>query len=226
MANKKDKKIFFDSSTLISMAISCALPIFEKLKDCFEGDFYITDSVYRETIDRALQSVRFRYEGYRILKLLEKGVLKQYSEKNIRPKVQNEMNLLNRIFYVYNKPLKIVQIGEVSAIVASLYEKNTWLAIDERTARMLIENLDGLKSWLDDKFHTNIKVNNSAASDWKEHSERLPVCIRSAELAVAAWEAGLLENLDQLYGLLWALKFSGCAITESEINNYIKMLRR
>jgi len=226
MANKKDKKIFFDSSTLISMAISCALPIFEKLKDHFDGDFYITDSVYRETIDRALQSVRFRYEGYRILKLLEKGVLKQYSEKNIRPKVQNEMNLLNRIFYVYNKPLKIVQIGEVSAIVASLYEKNTWLAIDERTARMLIENLDGLKSWLDDKFHTNIKVNNSAASDWKEHSERLPVCIRSAELAVAAWEAGLLENLDQLYGLLWALKFSGCAITESEINNYIKMLRR
>jgi hypothetical protein len=212
MANKKDKKIFFDSSTLISMAISCALPIFEKLKDCFEGDFYITDSVYRETIDRALQSVRFRYEGYRILKLLEKGILKQYSEKNIRPKVQNEMNLLNRIFYVYNKPLKIVQIGEVSAIVASLYEKNTWLAIDERTARMLIENLDG--------------VNNSAASDWKEHSERLPVCIRSAELAVAAWEAGLLENLDQLYGLLWALKFSGCAITESEINSYIKMLRR
>ncbi|MGC9058472.1 MAG: hypothetical protein ACP5IJ_01425 [Candidatus Nanoarchaeia archaeon] len=224
--NRNQKKIFFDSSTLISMALSCSLPLFEKLAKHFDGAFYITDSVYRETVERAMQSLKFRYEGYRIKSLIEAGLLKFYSEKNIKSKIQSDLDLLNRLFIIYGKPLNIVQIGEISAIAACAQETNSNLAVDERTARMLIENVDGLVRWLSEKFHARVEVNKNVLSTWQQISSKIPICIRSAELAVAAWEAGMLESLDQLYGLLWALKFSGCAITENEINNYIKLLKR
>ncbi|MEM4714046.1 MAG: hypothetical protein QXQ79_00685, partial [Candidatus Nanoarchaeia archaeon] len=100
------------------------------------------------------------------------------------------------------------------------------LAIDERIARMLVEDINSLTNWLEQKFHAKVGVNKKAQKNWLDFSENLPYCIRSAELAVEAWREGFLQNLDQLYGLLWALKFSGCAITEQEINTYIKLLKK
>jgi hypothetical protein len=58
------------------MAATCSLPLLRKLKQSYDGDFYITNSVYEETIGRASKSLRFRYEGHRLKELLDDGVIK------------------------------------------------------------------------------------------------------------------------------------------------------
>jgi hypothetical protein len=215
--------MFFDSSTLISMAMTCSLPILRKLKQSYDDDFFITDAVYGETIGRAMQSLRFRYEGYRLKELVEDGVIKVYSDKELQGQIKDLMDSINRTYFTNGRPLSIVQLGEMSATAACLKEHANSIAVDERTTRLLIENPASLKPWLETKLHTDITINEENQEKWLSLISKKFIPVRSAELATTAWEKGILgDNSDVLYGLLWALKFAGCAIAENEIDFYMK----
>jgi len=215
--------IFFDSSTLISMAVTCSLPILRKLKQAYDGDFFITDAVYQETVGKAMQSLRFRYEGYRLKELIEDGTIKTYPDAGLQNQIRDLMNSMNRTYLVNGKPLTIVQLGEISTTIACLKEKADLIALDERTTRLLIENPDSLKPWLENKLHTNISINKENEESWRSLISDKFIPMRSTEFAIAAWEKGFFgENHDVLFGLLWALKFAGCAISEEEIDFYMK----
>lgn len=217
--------MFFDSSTLISMAATCSLPLLRKLKQSYDGNFYITESVYQETIGRASKSLRFRYEGHRLKELLDDGVIKLYPDKQLFSQIYELMNSINNTYFIDNRPLTIVQIGEMSTAIASINEKASAYAIDERTARLLVENPDALKPWLEHKLHANITIDANAMKQWSSKLFEKFIPLRSAELAMAAWEKGMLgDDKDVLFGLLWALKFAGCAITEDELNFYMKRI--
>lgn len=217
--------LFFDSSALISMAVTCSLPVLRKLKQFYGSDFYITNSVYEETIGRAMQSLRFRYEGYRLKEFVDEGIIKIYSDKEFSGQISQLMASINSTYFAGGRQINVAQLGEISTAVASIKENADSFVVDERIARLLVENPSALKPWLEHKLHTNISVNKSNAEKWlSELSERF-IPLRSAELAVVAWKKGILgSNKDMLYGLLWALKFAGCAITEDEINLYTKKL--
>lgn len=217
--------IFFDSSTLISMAMTCSLPVLRELKKSYKDNFYITDSVRQETIGRAMQSLRFRYEGHRINELVDTGVLKIYPENRLQQDIQKLLNLINSTYSISGKPLKIVQLGEISALTACLKEKAELIALDERTTRLVIENPEILKSLLENKLHSKVDVDEQNMETWESFVADKTTPMRSTEFAAIAWEKGILgDNKDVLYGLLWALKFAGCAVTEEEINIYTKRL--
>lgn len=214
--------IFFDSSTLISFAVTCSLPMLRKLKGSYEGDFLITTSVYNETIQRALESLRFRYEAYRVLELIEDGVIKKYSDAPLTGQINELMGNMNKTYFANNKPLTIMHLGETSTIAACAKENASTIAVDERTTGLLIENPDSLKPWLEKKFHTNIIINKQNMSAWSYIANKFTP-LRSTEFAFTAWQKGIFgSNKDVLFGLLWALKFAGCAISENEIDYYVK----
>ena len=213
--------IFFDSSTLISLAVTCSLPMLRRLKEYYAGDFLITTSVYNETIQRALESLRFRYEAYRVLELIDDGIIKKYPDAPLMGQINSLMDSINKTYFVDGKPLTIMHLGETSTIAASIKENADTIAVDERTTGLLIENPALLKPWLEKKFHATININNANLSAWA-HIVNKFVPLRSTEFAFAAWQKGVFGNSkDILFGLLWALKFAGCAISEQEINNYI-----
>lgn len=215
--------IFFDSSTLISMASTCSLPVLRKLKQAYAGNFYITESVYEETIGRASRSLRFRYEGHRLKELIDDGVIKIYPDEALSVQINDLMNLINNTYFIEDRPITIVQLGEMSTTVASIKENADTFAVDERTARLLIENPSALKPWLEHKLHSKVFINNKTMEQWSSKISDKFIPLRSAEFALAAWEKGIFgDDKDILFGLLWALKFAGCAITEEEIGFYMK----
>lgn len=217
--------LFFDSSALISMAVTCSLPLLKKLKPLYGGDFYITDSVYSETIGRSMSSLRFRYEGHRLKELIDDSVIKIYPDKELHDDIKWLMDSINSSFTADNKPISIVQLGEISTIAACIKEKGDSVIVDERIARLLVENSAALKPWLEHKLHTNISIDSKAANAWKSYISDKFIPLRSSELAVAGWKKGIFGNdKDILFGLLWALKFAGCAITEDEIDSYVKSI--
>ena len=217
--------LFFDSSALISLAVTCSLPLLRKLKSVYGGNFYITDAVYNETIGRSASSLRFRYEGYRLKELIEDGTLQVYPDESLKDDIKWLMDTINSSFLADGKPVAIVQLGEMSAIIACIKEKGDSVIVDERTARLLVENSDALKPWLEHKLHTEISIDSEPMDEWKAYVSGKFIPLRSTELAVAGWKKGVFgNNKDILFGLLWALKFAGCAIAEDEIESYLKSL--
>lgn len=216
--------IFFDSSTLISLATTCNLHWLQQLKKAYGGEFYITQTVKAETIERGLNSLRFKYEAIRLKSLLESGVLKIYDENSISNEINNLMSLINNTYLIDGRPLNIVQIGEITALAGCLKEKADALAVDERTTRLVVENPAALQELFSKKLHTKVYVSKENLRSWEDLvSEKLTI-IRSAELAMVAWKKNLLfeKSTNALAGILWALKFAGCAISENEIDLYTK----
>ena len=62
------KALVFDSGPIINLALNNMLWILKPLKEKFKGDFYITESVKRECIDRPLTSKKFKYEALETFK--------------------------------------------------------------------------------------------------------------------------------------------------------------
>jgi hypothetical protein len=208
------------------MAMTCSLPLLRKLKSLYNGDFLATSSVYEETVGRAARSLRFRYEGHRLKELIDDGIITIYSDKELSDKIANLANLINHTFYANGQPLTIVQKGEMSTLVASVEEKANTFAVDEKTARLLVEDALALKPWLEHKLHTKIKINSDIMKRWCSQIENKFIPLRSADFAMAAWSTGILgDDIDVLFSLLWALKFAGCAITEDEINFYMQKVK-
>ena len=65
------KSLAIDSSSIISLATNSLLWILEPLKKQFQGDFYITDSVKQEVINRPLSTKRFKLEALMIKEIVE-----------------------------------------------------------------------------------------------------------------------------------------------------------
>jgi len=215
--------IFFDSSTLISLAMTCNIHWLKDLKKAYGGDFFITPAVRSETIDRGLNSLRFRYEALRLKSLVDSKVLKMYDE-DVSSETNNLLHLINNSFYARNRPLQVVQLGEMTALAGALKEGADAIAVDERTTRLVVENPGALQELFTAKLHTDVQADKGNLQKWENLVSEKFMIIRSTELALAAWKKGLLvdSSRNAITGILWALKFAGCAISESEINIYDK----
>ncbi len=217
------RSLIFDSSTIISLAMNNMLGILKPLKKQFKGEFFIPQGVKEEIIDNALEIRRFKFEAIQIQNEIKLGSLKLY-KSDISKELKELSYISNHIFYCNNNPLKMINAGELSALIIAKKLKAEALVIDERTTRFLVESPSELRRIFHKKLHKKIEVNGKNLKLFKEYTKDLKI-IRSVELSVAAYQLGLFdkylgytEDKELLDAVLWGLRLRGCSISTEEIS--------
>ena len=215
------KYIIFDAGPLISFTMNGLLPVLEKLKNIFQGEFIITPDVKREVIDKPLRIKKYELEALNIQDLLNRGIIKLSSSIISNNLLEQEtfkiMDLANSSFKA-DRDITLIQIGEASCLAfANLCQSENVIAIDERTTRLLIENPENLRKIMENKLHTKIKINENSLRKLKKYK-----FIRSTELAYIAFKKNLFDLKEDkilLDAVLYGLKFKGTAISSDEIDS-------
>lgn len=214
--------IVADSSSIISLAINCLSPVLNSLG----VKIAVTKGVYDEIITHPIHMKRFALESMRIKRLFSEGVI---SVRDADPKITGEiLDRANSIFELSNHYLRIIHKGEAEAISLLKEINANALLIDERTMRLLIENPEQLRDVLSRQNNQNISINHRNLELFSSIIPDVSI-IRSAEIAAIAYEKGILNNYigsngkDVLEATLYALKFSGCAISWQEIDEYLNL---
>ena len=221
-------QIIFDSGVLISFSETCLLPVFGRLKEKL-GEFIITKNVKFECIGKVQNIMRFKLSALRIEDQLKDSVFKVYKTNgDLEYRTKKILEVANKIFYIRGNALKIIHIGEAECLALLGLTDASYLAVDERTTRMLIEQPRVLIEIFKRKYKTNaIKFDNNKYMEFKDLIKNVQV-IRSVDLLAYAYKNSLLGNVintkEDLKAALYALKFKGCSVSFEEINEYIKEL--
>ena len=224
------KILVFDSGPIITLALTNLLWVLPKLKQKFNGRFVVPESVKKEILDRPLRSQKFKFEAIQILNLIETNVIEVISDKDVESKAKQLVDEANKIFRGFGHNIKLIQEGEMQAMaLAALYNADG-VVVDERVTRTLIEYPYGLKKLMERKLHTRLSVNKSLLAKLSDELDDIYL-IRSIELMSVAFEQGFLDKYlvpkkvtkrDLLESMLWALRFSGCSISNDDINQIIR----
>ncbi len=226
---QNNKVIVFDSGVLISFSMNGMMDIIRRLKDIFPGKFLITSEVKGEIIDVPLRIKKFELEALKIKALLDEGILELPISLGIKDsEIEKEdgdfLEIANSTFNGNGKDIHILDHGEASCLGLSkiLTEKGiaNVVAIDERTARLLVEKPENLKNIFEERMNTKIKIKEGNLKFFKGYK-----IIRSPELAYVAYKKNIvgLKNEMLLDALLYALKFKGAAISGDEIEQIKKL---
>ena len=223
------KYLIFDAGPIISLTMNGMLPIIEKLKSVFPGEFILTPAVKKEVVDKPMKIKKFKLEAVRVRDMIERGVFKMSSDVIPDNRLNNEMK---RIMKTANgvlrttatgEKMKIIQDGEAACMAfAKLCKCDNVIVIDERTARMLVEAPQNLEKLMEKKLHTPLDAELSLLDKLKGIK-----FIRSAELLFVAFKKGLIpikKSRELLDGLLYGVKFKGCAISSGEIEEMKKLV--
>ncbi len=228
------KALVFDTGPIINLALNNMLWLAPSLKNIYSGDFYITQSVYREAIERPLTSKKYKFEALQILKLKEEGVLKVYKNPKLGRETTSYHTLANRIFKVKGNYVKNFHFADIESLVLGKTLQADAVVIDEFYTRMLMENPEYLKERMEKKLHEPVTVVTENLKLFKQKIGKLKI-IRSFELVALAYEKGLFDRYvleisnpkkTLLEGILWAIKLNGCSVTEQEINELIEIEER
>jgi len=183
-----------------------------------------------------LRSKKFKYEAIRVLRYFSKGIFKE-AEKEIRKETSEMLSYANSSFYIKHNPMKILQEADAEVAVLAKEIKADAIATDEKTLRLLVEAPDSIKKILERKFNTKVEANERALYNFNKKFENIPV-VRSVNLIALAYSMGIFEDTikrcypskngkckrEIIEGLLYSLRFSGCAVSFKEIEDYVNIL--
>lgn len=229
-----NKALVFDTGPIISLTMNNLLWLIEPLKERFKGEFYITPKVYNELIEKPLETKKYKFEALQILPYINEGTIKVIENPAIKETAERMLNLINTTFKAQGNWIKVVHYGEIESVAAALFLGSKTVVIDERTCRDIIEEPMNVAKYMERKFHTKIYVEKNNIENIKKDFKELRV-IRSAELAVVAYDIGLLKRYMSkdkgelikdarkavLEGVLWGIKLNGCSIKREEIYKVI-----
>ena len=223
------KYLIFDAGPIISLTMNGMLPIIEKLKSVFDGEFILTPAVKHEVVDRPMKIKKYKLEAIRVRDMIERGVFKMSGDVVPDNKLERETK---RLIKVTNGVLRTAQTGEKIKLIhkgeaaclafANLCGCDSVIVIDERTTRMLTESPQNLERMMEKKLHTPLKAELSLLGELKNFK-----FIRSAELLFIAYKKGLIpikKSKDLLDALLYGVKFKGAAISSGEIEEMKKLV--
>ncbi|MBU2634292.1 MAG: hypothetical protein KJ674_03535 [Nanoarchaeota archaeon] len=214
------KNLIFDTSSIISIVTNDLLNVLVRLKEKFDGEFFVTKEVKREMIDYPITSKKFKLEALVLEKFMKDKQIKLYHNLNLENKSKKLLELANNIFLANNNYIQITHMGEIESLSLCVILKGVFV-VDERTVRMLVENYKNLQKLLSNKLHTKIEVNEKNLKLFLDEVKGVKI-IRSSELMTVAFELGLFDEYEKkkelLDGLLWGLRLRGCAISSEEIN--------
>jgi len=213
-------KLVFDTGPLISLSKTCLLGVLDHI----DADFLITPAVYREIYLHPVRKKMYAWSA----RLIENYIGRKIKIRGLSAAelslVEELDSLLNSAFYTSRGPLKILHPGELEAAVLSS-RTDKILIMDERTLRLVIEDPDLLRSRLARKIHGWVKVDRHRLEDGRQIIKDLFV-VRSADLVAYAYEKGFLRwmknDREALRSALYALKYGGCALSEGEIELFMK----
>lgn len=235
MANGKNnplgKALFFDAGPIISLVMSQLSWILPKLKEQFDGKFYITPAVRKELIERPLGVKRFEFEALQVMKMIDDGILEVYDQMPVK-RASSLINLANNSFQIDGKSMDIIQSGEIESVSSALEIEASAVVMDERTLRLLMENGPELRHLLENRFNKKVMADKDKIKKFMDEVKSVKI-IRSVELLAVAYKLGLLEgyvpkekNGEELLldAVLWTVKSNGCAVTSQEIDEMKKYL--
>jgi hypothetical protein len=220
--------IVCDSSSLLSLSDSCLLWIMSEIADSLKGNFLITKTVEYESINHPLELKSHTLGAIRVKKLLLDGMIHIVETPNSRRITSELSSLGNSVFYLGGKPLKLIHEGETESLAVAIDLNLRNILIDERTTRMLIEAPMDMKSHMEGEFQRNIEVDQIHLNKFLEMTRNLNL-FRSTELAIMGYEKGLFQDYGEMEkqaieAALYGLKFSGCGISFSEIEEYCRSI--
>lgn len=225
------KVLLFDAGPIISLTMNNLLWILEPLKKSFGGSFCLVDSVKKELVDRPLRTKKFKFEALQVQVLIDEGVLDVIKKSSIKKRAQNLLDCANTVFSAHKNPIRLVDFGEMECIAAALEFESNNVVVDERITRSLIENPLLLRDLMSRRLHTKVCVDKKRLREFLESVRHLRL-IRSAELVTIAYEQGLLDKYvvsvpkakkQLLQSVLWGVKLNGCAVTQEEIDELVKL---
>ena len=230
--------IVCDSSSIITLASNGFLHLFKDFTVKGSARFFIPLGVRKEIVDAPLTTRRFKFAAIRVMEVIDSGWLRIIDESNTKQLVHSTatriMERANSVLLVKNRPIRILQFGEAEALALAKVMGAPTILIDERATRLMIEDPAALQETIEKRTGKTVAINRNALKELEDETEGLRV-IRSAELAIIALERGLLDfqlceahrndlnaRNELLLGMLYALKDAGCALKESEINEYFR----
>ena len=227
------KTIVFDTGPIISLTMNNLLWILEPLKSISNANFYITNPVKKELVDNPLNKTkRFKFEALQVLHYIENGILEIVDNDEIKRQTSKLVGITNNCFTAFGHNISITHEAEMSAVALYLQKKADALVLDERTARIFIENPKKLLNILKHTLHTNVKENKNNVKEFRKITKNIKV-IRSVELAAVAYENGFLDKYLTnaiphskkilLESILWGVKLNGCAVSKREIEQIMRI---
>ncbi len=226
--------IVFDSGPIISLTMNNLLPVLKRLKEGFDGAFYITAGIKKELVDRPLQTKKFKFEALQVLRYIEQGVIEVLDNPKVKEPAAEMLSIANQCFKARGHWLTLFHYGEMSGIAACKFLGSNVFVVDERSARLLIEAPDRLIKVLEKTMHTEIEVDRENLNKISEFTKDIQL-LRSAELATRAYELGMLDDYvlkvpepkqTLLDAILWGVKLNGCAISRGEIDTVLEFEKR
>lgn len=225
------KGLIFDAGPIISLTMNNLLWLLEPLRLRYGGFFIIPEAVRVELIDQALQSKKFKFEALQTRQYIMNGTLRVLKKKEVSDEAIRLRKLANSAFSVRGQNVKIVHKGEMGVLAAAKLQGADAVVIDERITRELIEHPEHIAKIMRNRMHTQVNTNQSVLRQLKDELKGLRV-IRSFELVAIAFELGLLDKYIQskpelrktlLESVLWGVKLNGCAVSDREIRQILKL---
>ncbi|MDO8428501.1 MAG: hypothetical protein Q7S92_04785 [Candidatus Diapherotrites archaeon] len=219
--------IVLDSSALISLSETCLFDVFRALNKKLGIQFIMSQGVAEESIETPSTIKRFQLSSERIQKgLNEKWI--QVAQMNSESKALEErmVSLCGKLFHSNGKFIQILHKGEAESLALMQQVNSRILCMDEKTTRMLIETPNELRELIQRRQGINIQVNSTILNELNQIIPK-PIIIRSTELIALAYEEGLLNEtitntIKAARAALYAVKYAGCAVSEEEIENYLR----
>lgn len=218
-------RFVFDSSSLIALSQTCLIDLLAGLREKMKADFLIPAVVEQEVVGRPLHIKRFELNAVRIKKAVDSGV---FIVKELRSEQDAQMisGIANNCLFVADRPIQLLQGGEISALALALQENAEAFVIDERTTRMLIEAPQELLQLMQERYSQKISMQKEKVAALRSLFGGLNI-IRSVELVALAAEQGLLQQVlpegkQSLEAALYAVKYNGCAVSSREIDLFLR----
>ncbi len=236
LRSKMPRCLVFDTGPVISLTTNNLLWLLKPLRKQFNGDFYISKRVKEELVEHPLTTKKYKFEALQVLKLVMDDILTVVDNKEIDDLTDQLMDYANKSFKAYGNYISVLHRGEVESLALAIHLGAEALVVDERTIRKVVESPEDLMRLLKHKLHTRVTIDQKNFRRLKEMVKKVKL-IRSFELVTISFELGLLDkyiteeerkkypNLSRslLEGVLWGVKLNGCAVTEREIAQVLKL---
>jgi hypothetical protein len=222
-------KAVIDTGTMITLSSTCLMNVFRAFVKANNIELNISKAVAKESVWKPIENRRFALNAARIKKIMSDGTVKVIPQtKELENETNKILDAANNIFYTNskNQSLKIIQAGEAEALAIAKLNGAKIMFVDERTTRALIENPLRLKQVLERRQGNPINMNEEKLRACNELIGNIKI-FRSVDIIALAYEQGLFDGeLDhgilELNAALYAAKYAGCAVSQKEIDDYVK----